>query len=407
MAYEIELQKTIDELGNTFAEFKSSVDSRVAAIEKNEGISEIESKLAGLNSKLEELEKLKSKLEELETQAGRIKKTSSEQAASDYEKGFNAFLRKGIENGLAELQTKAVSVGVDADGGYAVPETLDNMIGMYEKQNNPMRQECRVIPMSNENYKKLFNIGGTASGWVGETDARPETASPQLAPITPVFGEIYANPATTQKALDDLMFNVESWLGEEVGTEFAEQENAAYTTGSVAARPKGILAYTLSLAADGARPFQQIQYRTSGQAATFGATSAVAIDNLIDLTMDLKSGYRQNAKWMLPLNLLRQVRKLKDADNNLIWQPSLQAGVPSLLLGYPIVENEDMPAVADGSNSLMFGNYQRAFTIIDIRGTRVLRDPYTNKPYVHFYTTKRSGTMLANDEAVKVLRLSI
>ena len=398
-----ELKDVIEGVAFEIKEFKSGVDSRIANLEKGDSLAAIEAKLAEMSGKMGDIDSLKGQLEALETKGNRPGR--SEVSKDEYKSAFGTFLRKGSEDGLQELMTKAVSVGVDADGGYAVPETLDTNIEQLSKQNNPMRQICNVMQVSNENYKKLVSLGGAASGWVGETDARTVTGSPTLAQIAPSFGEIYANPAATQKSLDDLMFSVEAWLGEEVGTEFAEKENLAFTTGDGTNKPKGILAYTMALTDDATRAFGEIQYRLSGTDSSLGVDTATAIDNLIDLTYDLKPGYRANAQFMVSRDVLRAVRKLKDADGNPIWQKALVAGEPSTLLGYPLLENEDMPAAAAESNSILFGDFRRAYSVVDVVGTRVLRDPYTSKPNVHFSTTKRVGGFLGNSEAVKVLRL--
>ena len=398
-----ELKEAIDGVAVEIKEFKSGVDSRIEKLEKGDALASVETKLTEMGGKLDALDGLKAQLEALETKGNRPGK--SEGVQDEYKSAFDGFIRKGAEDGLQELMIKAVSVGVDADGGFAVPETLDTAIEQLSRQNNPMRQVCTVMQVSNENYKKLVSLGGAASGWVGETAARPATGSPTLAQIAPSFGEIYANPAATQKSLDDLMFSVDSWLGEEVGMEFGEKENLAFTSGDGTNKPKGILTYTMALTADGVRAFGEIQYRLSGTDSSLGANTATAIDNLVDLTFDLKPGYRANAQFMVSRDVLREVRKLKDADGNLIWAQSLEAGQPSTLLGYPVLENEDMPAAGAESNSVLFGDFRRAYSVVDVVGTRVLRDPYTAKPNVHFYTTKRVGGFLVNSEAVKVLRL--
>ena len=399
------LKKAIQEMGEAFNEFKSANDERLVAIEKGKSGSDSEEKLDKINDKLDQLEQVKSDLEELQKKGNRIGETDEEVARGEHSKAYDDFLRKGTEDGLRELELKAVNVGTDADGGFAVPEELDTDIERYEKDDVVMRQVSRVIPMSNENYKKLVTKGGVSSGWVGETDARAETSSPTLQAITPNFGEIYANPAATQKSLDDVMFDVEAWLAEEVAMEFSEQENLAFTTGDGTNKAIGFLAGLMAQTTDPTRAIGTLQYRLSGADSVLGATSAAAVNNLIDLTMDLRAKYRGGAGWMISNELLREARKLKDADDNLIWRPGLVAGQPSELLGYGVSENEDMPVAAAESNSVAFGNFKRGYTIIDVRGTRVLRDPFTNKPYIHFYTTKRVGSLLNNSEAIKILRL--
>ena len=316
-----------------------------------------------------------------------------------YRKHVNGFLR-GTRGAEAALLQAAVSVGSDPAGGYAVPETLDLSIERYERDNAPMRGVCNVMTLSNENYQKLVSLGTAGSGWVGETQARSETSTPTLAALSPYFGEIYAEPKSTQKALDDMAINVEGWLAEEVGIEFAEQENDAFTRGNGVLKPKGILGYTLSTDVDGTRAFGSIQKVLSGSSGAFVA------DKLIDLVHALKRGYRTNAQWMMSNLSLAAVRKLKDGQGNYLWQPDFSAGGSGTLLGYSVTENDDMPDPAADANAAMFGDFRRAYTIYDLRGVRVLRDDLTSKPYVKFYTTKRVGGMLTQDRAVKVLTLS-
>ena len=400
-----EMKQIAQEMGETFHEFKKGIDERVDRLEKGQGIADVESKLDAMNDRFDELENIKHQLEALEAKGNRPGKTGSDAEQNEYKEAFGKFLRKGSEDGLADLMAKATSVGTDADGGYAVPETLDTNILQLERDSVVMRSVCNQMSASNEEYKKLVNLGGAGSGWVGETAARPETSSPTLAQLAPVFGEIYANPAATQKSLDDLMFDVEGWLTSEVTQEFAEQENLAFTTGNGTNKPKGILSYTLSTDVDGTRALGEIQYRLSGTDSALGADDATAVDNLLDLEIDLKAAYRNGAAFMMPRSVLRLVRKLRDTNGELIWRPGFETAGYSTLLGYRVVENEDLPAAGAESNSVLFGNFMRGYTIVDVRGTRVLRDPYTNKPYVHFYTTKRVGGFVTDSQAIKVLRL--
>jgi len=197
-----------------------------------------------------------------------------------------------------------------------------------------------------------------------------------------------------------MFFDAEGWLQAEVARDFAEREGNAFLLGNGTNKPKGLLAYTLSTDPDGTRDFGKLQKVHSGEAGKFDG------DDLISLVYALKRGYRSNASWMMSGLTVAACRLLKDDQNNYLWQPGLQAGQPSTLLGYGIVENEDMPDVAVDANAVLFGDFRRAYTIVDRIGTRVLRDPYTNKPNVGFYTTKRVGGMLTDSQAVKVLTLS-
>lgn len=387
-----------EELGRKFEEFKTTNDKRVEAIEAEKG--KLAEQVDTLNGKLSELDELKTGLEKEIASLKRPGGPGLNSDVSEHKGAFMQFVRKGREDGLAELQAKALQTTVDSDGGYAVPEELDRSILELLRDESPMRQVCNQITVSTPDYKKLVNLGGTGSGWVGETASRPATGTPTLAQIVAHMGEIYANPQATQTSLDDLFFNAESWLQEEVAREFAEQEGLAFLTGNGTNKPKGLLAYDLSEDADGTRDFgkfQKVLVDTAG---------AVAGDDLINLIYSLKRGYRANASWMMSGLTVAVLRVLKDQQGNYLWQPGLQAGQPSTLMGYSIVENEDMPDVAVNSNAVMFGDFRRAYTIVDRIGTRVLRDPYTNKPNVGFYTTKRVGGMATDTQAVKVLTLT-
>lgn len=399
MAVELkDVQEVAEALGKKFDEFKGANDKRVEALEAEKG------KLAGqvetLNCKLSELDDLKS---ELEKELASAKRPGGAKGAevSEHKAAFMQFVRKGKDEGLGELQAKALQTTVDADGGYAVPEELDRNILTLLRDVSPMRQVCGQITVSTPDYKKLVSIGGAGSGWVGETAARPATGTPTLAQIAAVMGEIYANPQATQTSLDDMFFNAEEWLQSEVAREFAEKEGNAFLLGDGTNKPKGLLAYTLSVDNDADRTFGQIQKVHSGTAGDFDA------DDLIKLIYTLKAGYRSGASFMMPTLTLFKARTFKDGQGNYLWQPSLQAGQPSTLAGYGIVENEDVPAVAADANAVLFGDFAQAYTIVDRIGTRVLRDPYTNKPNVGFYTTKRVGGMLTDSQAVKVLTLSV
>lgn len=397
---ELTIKEVADELGRTFEEFKTANDARLAALEKGGGVADLEEQLERINTNLSTLDQLKSDLDALAKKSLRPGAGGDTPDIAEHKTAFAAFVRKGAEAGLAELQKKALSIGVDDDGGYAVPEELDRNILQVERDAVPMRQVCSVITVGTEGYKRLVSVGGAGAGWVGESDARPETSTPQLAQIAATMGEVYAQPAATQRSLDDMFFNAEQWLADEVGRAFAEQENAAFVSGDGANKPIGILSGATAATGDDVRPFGTLQHVATGASGDFDA------DDLIDLIYALRSGYRQGAQWMCSGLTLAKIRKLKNSNGDLIWQPGLQAGQPSQLLGYGVTENEDWPAVAADSLAIGFGNWQRGYTVVDRVGTRVLRDPYTNKPNVLFYTTKRVGGMVTDTNAVKLLQLS-
>ncbi|EPG5279303.1 phage major capsid protein [Pseudomonas aeruginosa] len=392
-----DVKQVAEELGAKFDEFKQKNDKRVEALEAEKG--KLVEQVETLNEKLGQLDDMKSALEKELAGMKRPDGTGTK-AASEHKSAFMQFVRKGIDTGLGELQAKALQIGVDADGGYAVPEELDRNIIELLRDESPMRQVCNQIFVGTPDYKRLANLGGAGSGWVGETAPRPETSTPTLAQISAVMGELYANPQATQTSLDDMFFDVEGWLNSEVGREFSEKEGAAFLLGDGVNKPKGLLAYPFAVAGDKTRPYGTLQRLVSGNAGAFNG------DNLIDLVQAVKAGYRRAGVWMMNNLTVAYVRKLKDNEGNYLWRPGLEVGQPSSLLGYGITENEDMPDIAADANALAFGDFKRAYTIVDRIGTRVLRDPYTNKPYVGFYTTKRVGGMLVDSQAVKVLTLS-
>ncbi|HBO5738053.1 TPA: phage major capsid protein [Pseudomonas aeruginosa] len=392
-----DVKQVAEELGAKFDEFKQKNDKRVEALEAEKG--KLVEQVETLNEKLGQLDDMKSALEKELAGMKRPDGTGTK-AASEHKAAFMQFVRKGIDTGLGELQAKALQIGVDADGGYAVPEELDRNIIELLRDESPMRQVCSQITVGTPDYKRLVNLGGAGSGWVGETAPRPETSTPTLAQINAVMGELYANPQATQTSLDDMFFDAEGWLNSEVGREFSEKEGAAFLLGDGVNKPKGLLAYPFAVAGDKTRPYGTLQRLVSGNAGALNG------DNLIDLVQAVKAGYRRAGVWMMNNLTVAYVRKLKDSEGNYLWRPGLEVGQPSSLIGYGITENEDMPDIAADANALAFGDFKRAYTIVDRIGTRVLRDPYTNKPYVGFYTTKRVGGMLVDSQAVKVLTLS-
>lgn len=313
-------------------------------------------------------------------------------------KGFiDGYLRQG-----REIEVKSMSGTVPADGGYAVPREIDARIAVELTRISPIRQLAQVVQVGSAGYRKLIATGGTASGWVSETAARPGTATPQFAEIAPPSGELYANPAASQAMLDDAGFDLEGWLAGEIGLEFARAEGAAFIKGSGANQPRGFLSAPLSLAGDSVRPFGTLQYLGSGDAAGFDDDPE---DRLIDLVHMLQGGHRQGASWVMNSTTLSAVRKLRTSDGAFLWQPGLTEGQPDRLLGYPVVEAEDMPDIAAGECPIAFGNFKAGYLIAERSATTILRDPFTNKPFVHFYATKRVGGQVLDSAAIKLLRI--
>ena len=311
------------------------------------------------------------------------------------------YLRKGIESGV---ELKALGSSSDAIGGYAVPREIDQAIAETLVAISPIRAIANVVKVGTAKYRKLVATGGTPSGWVGFEAARPETGSPTFTEIVPASGDLYANPAASQQMLDDAMFDVEKWLASEIATEFARAEGVAFIKGTGASQPLGFLSSPNATTLDGVRAMGTLQFIGTGTAATFPASNPQ--DKLIDLVQSLRQPYRQGAVFVMNSTTASVIRKFKTTDGAFIWSPGLVAGVPATLLGYPVIEAEDMPDIAASSLSIAFGNFKQGYTIAERAATTILRDPYTHKPYVHFYATKRIGGQVTNSEAIKLLKFA-
>lgn len=397
-----EIRELIEQQGKAFEEFKKSNDERLAALEKGEARSELEEKTDRINDELSRLSAAVDELAKKANRPGAPGAEGDEALQAEHKSAWLKWVRKGDDAGLADIERKAMNVGTPADGGYAVPIQQDRDIMRLLTDLSPMRQVCRVMTVGTEDYRKLVNLGGTASGWVGETDARPATAGPTLAQLKPSFGELYANPEVTQKALDDIFFNVEGELSQDISESFAVLEGKAFLSGTGTNQPVGLLTAKTSAETDSARAFGTVQHIATGVADNFPAKDPA--DILIDLIYSMKAGYRTGAQFMVNSMTLAAMRKWKDGDGNYIWQPAIQNGQPGSIFGYGYVTNEDMPSAGAGAIPVVFGNFQQAYVIFDRMGIRSLRDPYTNKPFVGFYTTKRVGSMIANTQAVKFLK---
>lgn len=396
-----DVAQKIEALARDWEAFKVANNERLAQIEKRGNADPLlTEKVEKINAALTEMKAQIDATQAAAQRRGIVAPGDAEEAKqAAYRKAFSAFARRGEERLDSEMRA-ALQVGVDTDGGYAVPKEVDKRIVELLQANSPMREYCNVISMSSEAYSVLVETGEVEVKWVGETEERGETEFIGLAELRPYFGEVAAEPHATQKMLDDASFDVEAWISRKLADRFSVSENAAFTVGNGVKKPKGILGYTMSEAGDSERPIDQVQVVKSGSSGKFDP------DKLIDLVHSLHRAYRSSAVFMSSTLGVAELRKLKDGEGRYLWQQSFQAGVPSTLLGYPHVENDDVPDPAAEALALMFGDYKRAYTIVDVVGTRVLRDPYTRKPYIKFYTTKRFGGFLEDARAVKVMQLA-
>jgi HK97 family phage major capsid protein len=322
--------------------------------------------------------------------------------AAEHKAAFSAYMRRGDESALRALEEKAMSIGSAADGGYLVPPETDTEIGRKLSAVSPIRALATVRQVSGAVLKKPFATTGMAAGWVSETAARPQTAGAQLTELSFPTMELYAMPAATAALLDDAAVDVESWIASEVDLVFGQQEGTAFISGDGINKPKGFLSY--ANVADASWAWGSLGYIATGAAGAFKASGPS--DTLIDTIYSVKAGYRQNASFVMNRKTQGTIRKFKDADGNYLWRPPASPGQPASLMGFAIAEAEDMPDVAADSLSIAFGDFRAGYLVVDRTGVRVLRDPYSAKPYVLFYTTKRVGGGVQNFEAIKLVKFT-
>ncbi len=389
------VEATHDEVLQAFEAFKDANDERLEQIEKRMTADVVTSeKVDRINKAVDELI-LKSRRPALAMEK------SSE--PTEHKRAFDSYVRKGEAHGLAALEEKAMSVASGTDGGYLVPSQTEAEIARLLSRASPMRAIADVRQSSTTLYKKPFATGGAATGWIGEAAARPQTGSPTLAELQFPAMELYAMPAATQALLDDSIVNLDEWLAREVETVFAEQETDAFINGDGISKPKGFLNYTK--VAQSAWAWGSTGYVATGVAGGFAVTNPT--DKMVDLIYAVKAGYRQNARWILNRTTQAQIRKFKDAQGNYLWQPAATPDGNASLLSFPVVESEYMPDIATDSHAVAFGDFKRGYLIVDRVGVRVLRDPYSTKPYVLFYTTKRVGGGIQDFDAIKTLKFGL
>jgi HK97 family phage major capsid protein len=320
--------------------------------------------------------------------------------ASEHKAAFDAYVRSGEMTGLKRLEAKAVSTVTSPDSGYLVPPETEAEIGRRLAIVSPIRSIAGIRTVSSNVYRKPFSTTGFETGWVGETDARPETDSPTLVELEYPVAELYAMPAATQTLLEDTAIDIDQWIAGEVEMAFATQEGAAFVNGDADKKPKGFLDYTT--VAETSWAWGSIGYLVTGVSADWAA--ADESDVLVDIVYALKAGYRQNAHWVMNRKTQGAIRKLKDDAGNYIWSPPATAQGRATIMNFPVAEAEDMPDIGANSLSIAFGDFSRGYLIVDRLGVRVLRDPYSSKPYVLFYTTKRVGGGVQDFDAIKLIK---
>ena len=383
----------VSELQKAFAEFKSSNDEKLKS-KADDGI--VTEKLAKLDTVIDGFQ---ATIDELNARivAGAA---SGEKAPRDaeYTGEFEAYFTRGVESKRLD-EVRAAATKTDGEGGFLAPIEWDRTIVTALKQVSPLRQYASVISISGAGFSKVISDGNTGSGWVGETASRPATGTPALSKLDFPLGELYANPAASQGLIDDAEVDIEQWLADEVRTEFARQEGIAFLSGNGTNKPHGILTYVDGAASAARHPLGAIGVINSG------AADKVTADGVLDLIYDLPEEFEANARLFMNRRVAGSLRKLKDSQGQYLWQPSLAQGQPATFSGEAIVHLPAMPAVAAGNIAMLYGDMSETYQIIDRIGVRVLRDPYTNKPFVHFYTTKRVGGGVKNPQSMRALKV--
>lgn len=405
------LKEKIGDLGTAVESFKKTNDERLKLLEGGKTDPLVEEKLKKSD---EHINKLEDQMKSLETAINRkavppavdekkIQKFSpyivrnkflfsdgkfNPEADAEYKKAFNLYLSRGAEG------SKALSVGSDPDGGYTVRPEIGEMVKTVIFEMSPFRQWFGQQGISSDAFE--FNTDGDEidATWAGETQSRNETDSNQLGNRRIEVHELTASPRATQKLLDDSSINQEQFLAQKASEKFAREEAEQFASGDGNIQPRGFLTYP---AGTGAAQIEQVDSGTSGE---------VEEDGLVDMEAALKAEYRRNANWFMARATISAVRKLKDGQGRYIWEPGLIAGTPSTILTYPVVEATDMPAIAADSLSIALGDFKRGYKIIDRIGIRVLRDPFTAKPFVVFDFTKRVGGDVVVFEAIKLQKLA-
>ena len=385
------------DFASTFDAFKTANDERLAQIEAKSSDGLTDQKVARIDAALGEQAK---RIERLSITAGQPAQGGSA-GPSEAKSAWSSYIRTGDVSALKGLEGKSLTTS-DGEGGYIAPIEAESMIDRALDNASPFRSIALVRRVGSGQFRKPVSAGGIEAGWAGETDSRTETTAPTLDLLEFPAGELYAMPAATQNLLDDGVADVDQWLADEVRDVFSAQETAAFITGDGVNKPRGLLSY--AQVDDAAHSWGKIGTVSTGVDGAFDDDAPV--DALLDLVYAPKTRYRAEASFVMNRRTVSAIRKFKDADGNYIWQPATQAGAPSTLLGYKLTEAEDMPDIGSAATPIAFGDFRRGYLIVDRQGVRVLRDPYSAKPYVLFYTTKRVGGGVQDFNAIKLLKFA-
>lgn len=392
-----EIKETLDLLGRSFAEFQSANDERLRLLEQSQRDGLLEAKVDRLNGVVEEASQKMQTLWRRQQRPllGATLERDEENLRSPAAQAYGHFLRKGIADPLFQ---KALSSTTGEGGGYLIPTPHGTHIVSLMNETSPMRCLASVATIAGDTFELLISPKDGEVGWVQETAERPHTETSELMRLRIPVHEIYARPQVSQKLLDDSSVDIESWLGTRIAHRMGVVENTAFLKGDGEGKPKGLLTYPLTPLAQG----EWGKFET-----LFSDDGRFRADTLFDFLHKVPSELLSGSSWLLSSSMLAEIRKVKNAQGTYLWQPGLGGAVSNTLLGYPVVLSEDMPQLREGFTGigLVFGNFKSAYQIVDRAGLHILRDPYSAKPYVEFYATKRVGGDVINFQALRFLHL--
>ncbi|MBI3419263.1 MAG: phage major capsid protein [Proteobacteria bacterium] len=401
----VEMKGATEELARAFESFKESNDTRLISLERKRGDVLLEERVDRIGADVTRLQDMVSGFKTALRRPASSKEAFTGLPDSEHKQAFMRYLTKGVEGDLSAVESKAMSVVSDPDGGYLVPGEISERIITRQFDTTPMRQLATVMQVTSDAVEMLRDTNDADAQWLGELDTRSDTDPGQFGRLRISVFELHAQPKATQKLLDDANLNVEEWLTNKIASRFSRKENAAFVGGDGVTQPRGFATYPVAATADDSRSWGTFEYVASGASGAFASSNPS--DAIIDLMHKLRAGYLPKAAWLMPRAVADSIRKFKENTTNAyIWQPGLQAGQPASLLGFPVYLGEDMPTVAANSLSLAFGNFGEGYTIVDRIGLRILRDPFTAAPFVKFRCSKRVGGDVTNFEAIKFLKFA-
>ena len=434
----IEIKRIIDEQGEAFDKFKKANDDLIKAKAEGKAVADLEAKVATLSDALDKLNEQKAAIDEIlvkanrpgfgadpkevEAKAAEVKSFNaalraeyqakgkpfpgelSADAYAQYKSGFFKLMSGVTMDGLEPDERKAMSAGSDPDGGYLLPNSTMGRVVTKLYEQSIMRQIADVQTITTDKIEGVVDDDEADAGWVSELGTRSDSGTPQVRKYEIQAHEMYAMPKVSQKLIDDAAVDIEGWLAGKVADKFARVEGTAFWQGTGVGQPRGLCSYTTAATADGSRAWGQFEHINTGANGAFHTTQ---FDPIHDLMGAIKDHFLPNAQFVMRREVRTAARKLKESTTNrYLWEPGMQVGAPERLNGYPVRVDQYMPSLGTASLSLAFGDFRQAYTIVDRMGIRTLRDPYTAKPYIVFYSTKRTGGGAMNFEAIKFLRFS-